>query len=283
MAPFFCWAHLTRLPSAYNLRVKRPRVNRLHTHLIWPALLAVLLGACAAPQPTLTPTPTASHTPLPTQTPSDTSTPTLTSSPTLTPSATLTPSPTVSPTREIVWGVINVAMASCRFGPGGAYLLRGTLYQGDEVEILGHMELNQNWWFLHTTERPKFNCWVSQELIDLGGNRSLIYPISDPHLVLPFTSQPYEALKGVGARRSGNVVTVFWEGFEYLPGDDSLQNKYLVEAWVCQNGVFVFRAYGTNNTSVEIQDEGGCNEASHARAFGSDKHGYTRWVQVPWP
>ena len=251
--------------------------------LLTLALLAVLLAACAAPQPTATPLPTASHTPEPsaTQTATVTRTPTL--SPTLTPSATLTSSVTLSPTPDFVWGVINVAMASCRFGPGGGYLLRTTLFQGDEVEILGHMALNENWWFLHTAKKPTINCWVSQELVATDGDRSRIYPIDDPHLVLPYTSQPYEALKGVSASRTGNVVTVRWEPFDYLPGDDSLQDKYLVEAWVCQNGVFVFRAYTTNKTSIDIQDEAACDEQSYARAFGSDKHGYTSWVRVPWP
>jgi hypothetical protein len=174
-------------------------------------------------------------------------------------------------------------MASCRFGPGGGYLLRTTLYKDDLVEVTGYMYQNDNWFFLHTVRNPDFNCWVSAELIDLYFDRSQVFPIDDPHLVLPYTTQPYSALKGVRASRAGNIVTVSWEPFEYLPGDDSLQNKYLVEAWVCQNGEFVFRAYGTNATSVEIQDEGTCSEPSHARAFGADKHGYTNWVTVPWP
>lgn len=174
-------------------------------------------------------------------------------------------------------------MASCRFGPGAGYLLRTTLYKGNLVEITGYMYQNENWFFLHTVKRPKFNCWVSAELIDLHFDRSLLLPIYEPHLVLPWTTQPYAPLKGVSASRSGNVVTVSWEPFDWLPGDDSEQYKYLVEAWVCQNGAFVFRAYGTNQTSIEIQDEQTCSEESHGRAFGSDKHGYTSWVNVPWP
>jgi hypothetical protein len=181
-------------------------------------------------------------------------------------------------------GVINVDMASCRFGPGGGYLLRTTLYKGDLVEVLGYMYQNENWFFLHTVKRPDFNCWVSAELLDHYFEREQVLPIDDPHLVLPFTTQPYGPLKGVNARRNGNLVTVVWEPFDYLAGDDSLQDKYLVEAWVCQGGQIVFRAYSTNSTSIEIQDEAGnCSEPSHARAMGSDKHGYTRWVSVPWP
>jgi hypothetical protein len=247
-----------------------------------PLILAgLLLSACSALAPEPTATPTASNTPTATATltPSNTPTPTDTPSPTITP----TPSVSPTPTYDFLAGRINVDMASCRFGPGGGYLLRGTLYKDDLVEVTGYMYQNQNWLFLHTLERPDRNCWVSAELIDMYFDRSLILPIDDPHLILPFTTQPYDALKGVGARRSGNVVTVFWQPFDYLPGDDSGQDKYLVEAWVCQEGEFVFRAYSTNSTSLEIQDEQTCSEPSHARAFGSDKHGYTSWVTVPWP
>jgi hypothetical protein len=240
---------------------------------------AILVSGCGvfAPEPTATPTP--SNTPTNTITPS----PTLTFTPTYTPTETLTPTITPTLTPDFIWGVINVAMASCRFGPGGGYLLRTTLYEGDKVEVVGHMELNQNWWFLHKVSRPDFNCWVSQELVDLGAEPSRIPSISDPHRVLPWTTQPYGPLKGVSASRSGSIVTVRWEPFEYLPGDDSLQNKYLVESWVCQDGQFVFRAYGTNKTSIDIQDETACGELSRGRAFGSDKHGYTNWVTIPWP
>jgi len=243
-------------------------------------LIGILLTACAAPEPTATPTLTASNTPTETATPTSTHTPTAT----FTPTETLTPSITPTPTPDFVWGTINVAMASCRFGPGGGYLLRATLYSDDIVEIVGHMELNANWWFVHLQNRNKvYGCWVSQELITLGPDQSTTVVITDPHIVLPWTTQPYDALEGVSASRNGNVVTVRWEPFAWLPGDDSGQLKYLVEAWVCQDGTFVFRAYGTNETFIEIQDEQTCTEESYGRAFGSDKHGYTNWKTIPWP
>ena len=52
---------------------------------------------------------------------------------------------------------------------------------------------------------------------------------------------------------------------------------------MCQEGEFVFRAIGSMTLSAKVQDEGGCEEASYARLFGVEKHGYTRWVQIPWP
>lgn len=259
--------------------------EKMRVRLIVLALLGMLLSACAGTVTTPTNRPSSSATFTKSATATKTATATQTLTPAISPTATitLTPSETPSPTPEFVWGHINVAQASCRFGPGGSYLLRSTLYEGDEVEILGHMALNENWWFLHTTKRPDFNCWVSQELVTLGGDPALIYPIDDPHLILPFTYRPYAPLKGVSASRNGNLVTVRWEPFDWLAGDQSYQDKYLVEVWICLNGEHVFRAYSTNATSIEFQDEQSCAEASFGRAFGSDKHGYTGWVQIPWP
>jgi hypothetical protein len=253
------------------------------TRSLLPLLIsALLLSGCAA----LAPEPTATSVPLTnTATASNTATATKTATATITPTPSETPTPTISPTPtlDFLAGTVNVEMASCRFGPGGAYLLRTTLYEDDLVEILGYMELNENWLFVHNVERPDFNCWISAELLDHHQARERILPINDPHLVLPYTTQPYESLKGVGARRSGNIVTIFWQPFDWLPGDQSYQDKYLVEVWVCQNGEFVFRAYGTNNSQIDVQDEQNCDQPSHGRAFGSDKHGYTGWVQIPWP
>lgn len=259
---------------------------RTRFHFYALILFALVLAACGGGEPEATATPTASRTAAPSAT--ETREPTETATPSITPTPTISETPTITatPTPDYVWGHINVAQASCRFGPGGAYLLATTLFEGDLVDVRGYMELNENWWFVEPVigegERAR-GCWVSQELVTVGGNRDRIFPIEDPHLVLPYTTQPYDPLTGVRASRNGTIVTVSWDHFDWLPGDESFQNKYLVEAWVCQNGEYMFRAYGTNDLSIQIQDEQTCSEASRGRAFGSDKHGYTGWVSIPWP
>ena len=79
------------------------------------------------------------------------------------------------------------------------------------------------------------------------------------------------------------MVTVFWHPLILRPGDDSEQVPYVVEAWVCQEGRFIFTPVGSYQTAVEIVDEPGCAEESHARFFAAEKHGYTRGQVVPWP
>jgi len=40
---------------------------------------------------------------------------------------------------------------------------------------------------------------------------------------------------------------------------------------------------GTYETSIVVVDEPGCTEASHGRITAAEKHGYTKFVEIPWP
>jgi hypothetical protein len=214
-------------------------------------LITVLLAACAPSEPAATATPTfapatATFTPTETQTPS--ATPTETSTPT--PSE--TPTPSVTPTYAVLRGKVVVqGRLTCRFGPGGDYLYKFTFGTDARMEILGH------------------------------GDRNALQPL-DPHIVIAW-SPYYSALSGVSASRSGNVVTVSWNGIQLRAGDDSEQTPYIVEAWFCRGGEPVFEALGTYRNALEVVDEGGCAIQPHARVAAAEKHGYTPFVEVPWP
>jgi hypothetical protein len=83
--------------------------------------------------------------------------------------------------------------------------------------------------------------------------------------------------------RDGSMVIISWNSLQLRAGDDSLQYPYLVEAWLCQDGQVSFFPIGSWDTILTVQDDPGCDEASHARVYGVEKHGYTAWVNVPWP
>jgi hypothetical protein len=95
---------------------------------------------------------------------------------------------------------------------------------------------------------------------------------------------------GVGAFRKGNKVTVAWSGV-WMTEDD--YEGYLIEAWLCQNGQLVFtpkRFKLPLSQNIEgvaqylaLTDEPGCQEPSHARIYTVEKHGYTLYVNIPWP
>jgi hypothetical protein len=224
-------------------------------------LATLCLAACAtAPEPTAT------------------AVPSLAATSTTAPSATSIPEITATP--AIASGIINVAMASCRVGPGGGYMQRTTLYEGNAVEVLGQMDLNANWLLLRTTS---FNCWMSVNLVSIDGDVETLPTISDPHTVLPLSSY-YGPVDDVSTVRQGDLVTVRWGPFEPRADDVGEGVPYVVEAWVCQGGQFVFRAYAAQERKAQIVDERNtCAERSHARIIASEKRGYTPPREIPWP
>lgn len=206
-----------------------------------------------------------------TETPTRTSTFTPTEIPTLTP--TLTPIPTLGPLK----GRVIVDRLSCRFGPGVMYLFRFSVY--GKINVIGRMEGSS--WLLVKASRSAEPCWVNGDYMTIEGD-VVSLEVKDPHIVLPW-SPYYGPLTGVSAVRNGDEVTVFWDPLYLRAGDDSLQIPYVVEAWVCQGGEFVFSPVGSYALAAKVIDERGCYEQSHARVFAAEKHGYTQWVNVPWP
>lgn len=196
---------------------------------------------------------------------------------------TTAPQPTASPTFAVGLAPLDATVAvgtvSCRVGPGGGYLLRTVLREGDAVQILGQMEMNPNWVLIATSEFPA-GCWVNTSVLNFAEGE--LNTISDPHQVLPVTTY-YSPLRNVRATRNGDVVRVRWDPMILRDGDDPLQTGYVVEAWICQNGEFVFRTFGTDEYGVQIRDEEGCEQDSRGQVAAAEKAGYTLWVSIPWP
>lgn len=250
----------------------------------------LLLSACtptlALFQPSVTLPPPASVTPSQTHTPSDT--PTLTQTPTATetppPAPTDTPTPTLTPTyvSSLRAKVIVDGRLSCRFGPGAPYLFKFSFAGTTNIEVVGRME-HSNWVLVRAIGGTN-RCWVNggPDYLQFNGDPLSLPPV-DAHVVLAWSYIYIRGLSGVSAVRSGDTVTVSWHGIQLNAGDDSEQTPYVVEAWVCQGGEYVFTAVGSWGHSAAIVDEGGCGRPSYARVAAAEKHGYTPFVDVPWP
>jgi hypothetical protein len=128
-------------------------------------------------------------------------------------------------------------------------------------------------------------CWIKASLMDPRGDVMNV-PYVDPDIILP-ESKYYGALTGVYATRRGNEVIVSWNALFTKAGDEikleASQMFYVIEAWVCIQGNVTFTVIGSNITLANISDEPGCSEPSHGRVYGAEKHGYTPWVEIPWP
>ena len=239
-------------------------------------LFSLSLSACdqvAAILATSTPTPTSTATS--TMTPTVTSTPTVTNTPTITQTPTITLTPTITPTPTFDFPDFTALMqANCRYGPGTAYLYAHGMYEGDTGEIWG-----RNWnseWLWVRPDNIHYSCWVHNSVVEVEGDVNTVTVYQSR---LPW-SELYGPPEWVRANRQGNEVTITWAEV-WMTEDD--YRGYMVEANVCRNGLLIPLAFQTNGTSITIVDEQGCGQASSARLYAVEKHGYTDWIQVPWP
>lgn len=252
-------------------------------------LFFLLLTACAAPL-----TPIASETlpaaatlrvenspaasPSPTLTATRPQPPTATLAPSATASASASPAPSETP--HPLRGVVNVEKVSCRYGPGAMYLYLYGMLQGATQDLLGRNETGT--WLLTRARGDNKSCWVKASLMTINGDALTLPLIVADEYALP-KSPFYPPLTGVAAQRSGNSVTISWNALELRAGDDSLQTPYVLQLWVCRAGAPVMESLGSYETLVTVLDESGCGVASHGRIAAAEKHGYTAFVEIPWP
>lgn len=224
--------------------------------------------ATSTQDPSATPSPTIAFSPTSTDTPTPAGPPTETPRPSRTPS--ITPTPTFDPPE----GRIR-EQANCRYGPGAAYLYEWGLYPANHVDILATNALG-DWFYIH----PWYflgDCWVRADLVEvLRGDTSTLRPF---YGLLPF-SELYKPPRTVSAVRNGDEVTISWSEV-WMTEDD--YRGYLIEAWLCVDGQLIFTPIAVDGLVYTVHDETGCQQASSARVYTAEKHGYTEWRLVHWP
>lgn len=269
-----------------------------HENLMYrllPAGILFILSACA-PATALSQatrvTPTLSYTQIPqvtaTAEPSATPSPTVTQTPTYTltvtatlmPTETAIPASTIEPTYMVLRGVVNQGHVNCYYGPSKAYLYKYGLLKGNRLDIIGWQP---DTGYLEVQAIGGDNpCWMNKEFMDITGDIQNIRLVKPEEIKLPW-SPYYPALAFAKAERNGDEVTVTWSPLKLKAGDDSEQEPYLLEAWVCHDGKLTFTPVGAYRNQVTVIDEPGCGEPSHARVYGVEKHGYTKYLKFDWP
>ncbi len=152
----------------------------------------------------------------------------MTASPTITNTPTITPSPTY----DFPDVVVSVAAAHCRYGPSKAYLHAADLYEGDRGIVDGRWPYS-NWLYVKF-DKLSYHCWVSPSVVEVTGDISSLFYV-DLHLER-VGSNMYGPPKNVRASRKGDQVTISWSKVWMTEDDD---RGYLIEAWVCQNGLYL--------------------------------------------
>ena len=230
---------------------------------------------------TVTELPTATDTATQTQTLTMTMTPTITQTATETPTPTITSTPTMTltPTYDFPDVVVNVAAAHCRYGPSKAYIHAADLYEGDHGVV--HNRFVYSDWLYVKFDKLNYHCWVSPYVVDIDGDISALY-YKDLDLQ-SIGSNMYGPPPYVNAYRDGDQVTISWAEVWMTEDDD---RGYLIEAWVCQNGAYMWWTAGFENqyiTTYTVTDDGTCSSPSSGVIYTVEKHGFSLPLTIPWP
>ena len=257
-ATLFFLAFVLAACSPASMTVESPQLVATETVPLATATASPEASQTSTPLPTETETPRPSSTPIPSE----------------------TPSPEPTPTYAILSGTVNVEKVSCRYGPGAMYLYLYGMVQGARQDIIGRNDNGS--WALTKSRGDDKSCWVKSDLMDINGEMMGVQPIHPDDYRLP-QSPYYGPLTNVTAKRNGNEVIISWSPLILRAGDDSLQTPYVLQVWVCRAGQVVMESLGSYQTSITVVDESGCSEASRGRITAAEKHGYTRFVEIPWP
>ena len=185
--------------------------------------------------------------------------------------------------------IITAENLSCRYGPDAIYLYRAGFAKNNVVDVLGKADTAFGTWIrVQSKFDDSIKCWInsSPKFVEIpqGDVACLdpLYPEKAP-LIL-FNTDLFPKPYNVKASRSGNLVYIDWVGYDLLPGDKPDQSpRYLVEAWTCQDGEFVFTPLGMDETYTQVRDDGGCGQASHGFVYMAHVDGYIGPVTIPWP
>jgi len=245
------------------------------------------LAACSQVVPSqtvITPSVTQPVAPTATIAPSETPqpTPTQTALPSATPTALPSPTATITPipTYVVLRGIVNQEHVSCFYGPSKAYLYKYGLLKGNRLDILGYIA---DTGYIEVQAIGGNNpCWMNLEWMDVQGDIHLVQPI-DPLTIKRPWSPFYDGLSWVTADRRGSEVTITWPALVLRAGDDSEQEPYLLETWMCRGGKLTFVPIGVYQTTATVVDEPGCDQPSFGRVYGVEKHGYTKYLKIQWP
>ncbi len=221
---------------------------------------------------------------------SETSTPIISATKTGTPPAfTETPvaTPSITPTYAILTGRVNVDKLECLGGPG-PYISLSNLFRNNRVNVIGRDVTNQ--WLLVKYESgtgEAVTCWVVVKPVDLGGAEITSLENYYPgKYQIPFW-EGYKPPENIRISRADDFVNILWDDpnrLELSERESGRSPQFIIEAWVCKEGVLEFTVLGIlDNTNLIMEDQPGCAAPSSGLLYSAGKQGYSVAVDLDWP
>ncbi len=177
-----------------------------------------------------------------------------------------TPTPTPALT---VSGTVTVSQANCRYGDSKYHLHKFSLRQGDRLTVKGRNVLNT--WLWVQPEGYSSSCWISRDLVDVGGADISLLPAIDAKGMLPRTAYAPKP-QGFSVTRSGDKVIVQWSP-SGITGDDF--RGYLMEAWFTQGGYLKRLVLGSSTNPPRFEFKADQGTSVEVYAWNLHSRGYS--------
>jgi hypothetical protein len=148
------------------------------------------------------------------------------------------------------------------------------LYPANRVTVLNRND-DATWVYVDPWTYIDY-CWVKADLLEFDGDITKL----DVRVPILPASDLYGPVSNVRASRVDGDVWIAWDGI-WMTEDD--YRGYLIEIWICEAGELIFKPIHSHGFLVILPEDLDCDEESHGRVYAAEKHGYTRWVAIPWP
>lgn len=210
----------------------------------------------------------------------------ITATETFAPTSTKTPTPFPTPTFAILMGRVNVERLTCRSGPG-PYLGVTSLVKGSNVSVTGR-DVTSGWFYVRFESETSGlkECWVAAKSINLNGDIASLENYYPGKYEIPFWEE-YKPPENIRISRSGDFVNIVWNDpnkLELSERENGRSPQFIIEAWVCKEGVLEFTVLGIlDNTNLIITDQPGCAEPSSGLLYSAGRQGYSIPVELNWP
>ena len=177
---------------------------------------------------------------------------------------------------EPPWASVNVANASCRYGPGNGFSFKYGLEQNQEVTVLGRYGF---WLLVQPTGFAEGPCWIAQGLLDFMHGDVSTVPGRDPLTILPTYTEHAKPPGITSVQRKGTTITITFNSFMVTWEPQDFKG-FFISAFVCRNGFLIPMFFFTMQDTIQITSDKGCSQTAYAFIYTVHDRGYSLPVRV---
>lgn len=180
---------------------------------------------------------------------------------------------------EPPWAGVNVANASCRYGPATGFSFKYGLTLNQEVTVLGRYGF---WLLVQPTGFAQGSCWIAQGLLDFMHGNIATVPGTDPLAILPTYTEHAKPPGILAVQRKQNTITITFNT-NMVTWDPQDFKGFFILAYVCRSGLLIPSFFFTLEDFVRVTSDKNCSQTAYALIYTVHDRGYSLPIKVNFP